>query len=84
MEIKGAFSDWLPVTNGVTQWSVLIPLLFTLFVNGFNNGIDGFVADDMKIGGGIGSAEEAIQLQQGLDKVEVAKNGRWNTVLGNV
>ena len=31
--LEGAFSDWLPVTSGVAQGSIFVPLLFLVFAN---------------------------------------------------
>jgi len=52
VRIRGSFSDWIEVLNGVPQGSVLGPLLFLLFVNDLpdwiKNGMRMF-ADDVKI-----------------------------------
>ncbi|KAF1493232.1 hypothetical protein FQV17_0007778, partial [Megadyptes antipodes antipodes] len=55
-------SKWKPATSGVPQGSVLGPILFNLFINEKNSGIDKF-ADDTKLSGAADSLEgrDAIQ-----------------------
>ena len=50
----GSFSDWLPVTSGVPQGSILGPLLFVLHINDVPNYIQynstiALFADDSKL-----------------------------------
>ena len=52
--LDGSFSDWLPVTSGVPQGSILGPLLFVLYVNDVPNYIQynstiALFADDSKL-----------------------------------
>ncbi|CAB3985895.1 Hypothetical predicted protein [Paramuricea clavata] len=52
--VEGASSDWLPVTSGVPQGSILGPLLFLVYVNDLpsciiNNSNIALFADDSKL-----------------------------------
>ena len=75
--INGESSPWVPVTSGVPQGSVLGPILFIMYINdldvGLNNIISKF-ADDTKIGNAIISEEDRIKLQDDLNKIT-----EWST-----
>ena len=50
--LNGSSSQWIDVTSGVPQGSVLGPLLFLLYVNGITDGIQSTLemfADDSKL-----------------------------------
>ena len=77
--LNGVKSDWISVDSGVPQGSVLGPLLFTVFVNDIDLGLDCKIwkfADDTKIVREVKGNEDCFKQQKNLDKL-VSWGDKW-------
>jgi len=65
-------SRWRSVTSGVPQGSVLGPVLFLIYVNDLEDGIEHWIlkfADDTKLFAKINNTQEAVKMQNDLDRI---------------
>ncbi len=80
MVINGSSaSDWAPVIGGVLQGSVLAPVLFIVYINHIDLGLNNFIAkfaDDTKIGNSVNFDRDRQSLQEDLRKIPAWFN-RW-------
>ena len=83
---SGAKSDWVPVTSGVPQGSVLGPVLFNLFTSELPNYVKSSLpqyADDTVLYRIIRSANDTVILQNDLDIISKWYTDNWMQLNSN-
>ena len=70
--VRNEKSEWRRVTSGVPQGSVLVPVMFLIYINDMTEGVSSYMsmfADDAKLLKRVRHKEDCEDLQRDLDRV---------------